>query len=241
MTAGVAHEINTPLGIILGYAQLLLEDTDPESQVHADLKTIEKHTKICRKIVSDLLRFSRHTESTMGPLDLNKTIEEVLSVAEHTFHLERVSLVREFDPQLPPIEGDKEKIKQAVINLANNAFDAIGKDGIITVSTRYDKKLDEVVLRVADNGVGISPTMLGRIFDPFFTTKPVGKGTGLGLSVTFGIVQEHGGSIDVESPLCNESGGNDHGGPGTAFIVRLPFSRATFEKEPVNGKDTGTG
>ena len=241
LTAGVAHEINTPLGIILGYAQLLLEDTDPKSQPHADLKTIEKHAKICRKIVSDLLRFSRHTESTMGTLDLNKTIEEVLSVAEHTFHLERVSLVREFDQRLPPIEGDKEKIKQAVINLANNAFDAIGKDGIITVSTRYNKKLDEVMLRVADNGVGIPPEMMGRIFDPFFTTKPVGKGTGLGLSVTFGIIQEHGGSIDVESPLSNDREGNDLGGPGTAFIVRLPFSRATIEKEPVNGKDTGTG
>ncbi len=242
LTAGVAHEINTPLGIILGYAQLLLEDVEAGSQIHEDLKTIEKHAKICRKIVSDLLRFSRHTESTMGPLDINETIEDVLSVAEHTFNLERVSLARRYDPGLPPIEGDKEKIKQVVINLANNAFDAIGKDGVITVSTHYDPAGNEVVIRVTDNGIGIPPESQGRIFDPFFTTKPAGKGTGLGLSVTFGIVKEHGGKIEVESPLKPEEGqGDQEGGPGTAFMIHLPASKETDEKESVNGKDTGSG
>jgi len=242
LTAGVAHEINTPLGIILGYAQLQLEDVDAESQIHEDLKTIEKHAKICRKIVSDLLRFSRHTESTMGPLDINEAIEDVLSVAEHTFNLERVSLARRYDPDLPPIEGDKEKIKQAVINLANNAFDAIGTDGVITVSTHYDHIRNEVVIRVTDNGAGIPPETQGRIFDPFFTTKPVGKGTGLGLSVTFGIVEEHGGKIAVESPLNREENPGKHQGrQGTAFVIRLPVSKETDEEETINGKNTGSG
>lgn len=242
LTAGVAHEINTPLGIILGYAQLLLEDIDSGSQTHEDLKTIEKHAKICRKIVSDLLRFSRHTESTMGSLNINETIEDVLSVAEHTFNLERVTLVRQYDPGLPPIEGDKEKIKQAVINLANNAFDAIGKDGEITVSTHYDQGSNEVVIQVTDNGAGIPPETQGRIFDPFFTTKPVGKGTGLGLSVTFGIVEEHGGKIEVESPLNPEKSSADHSvRSGTAFVIRLPVSKETDDKEPMNGKNTGAG
>ena len=163
-------------------------------------------------------------------------------MAEHTFNLERVSLARRYDPGLPPIEGDKEKIKQAVINLANNAFDAIGKDGVITVSTHYDHTRNEVVIRVTDNGTGIPPETQGRIFDPFFTTKPVGKGTGLGLSVTFGIVEEHGGKIAVESPLNREENpGNHQGGQGTAFVIRLPVSKETDEEETMNGKNTGSG
>jgi two-component system NtrC family sensor kinase len=228
LTAGIAHELNTPLGIILGYAQLLLEETEPESQGHKDLEMVEKHAKICRKIVSDLLRFSRHTESSLALLNVNATIEEVVSVVEHTFGLDHVSLVRNFDPNLPAVLGDKEKLSQAIMNLLNNGYDAIGTDGIITISTSFNQKDDEIVISVTDTGCGIPRENIDKIFDPFFTTKGVGKGTGLGLSVTFGIIKDHGGRIEVQSPasspLVTEPAAQEEtgSGRGSVFVIYLP-------------------
>jgi PAS domain S-box-containing protein len=246
LTAGIAHEINTPLGIILGYAQLLLEEVEPKSQIHADLSTVERQAKICKKIVSDLLGFSRHTESIMAPLDVNGTIEDVLSVVEHTFSLDQISLERRFDPALPPIVGDKEKLQQAVMNLVNNAFDAIGKDGVITISTRYDNQREEVVIAVADTGGGIPPENMDKIFEPFFTTK-AGTGTGLGLSVTFGIVKDHGGRIEVQSPLPRGSTAKSEAPAGAAptkgtlFTLYLPVEKEPkiYPGEPTHGNDFG--
>jgi len=238
LIAGIAHEINTPVGIILGYAQLLLEEIDSQSQNYQDLKTIEKQAKICRKVVSDLLRFSRHTDSTMEYVNLNETIEEVLSVVEHTFKLEHVSFVRDFDSDVQQIMGDKEKLKQAIINLVNNAFDAINSDGHITVTTRYDHRADEALIRIADTGSGISPEIIDKIFDPFFTTKPVDKGTGLGLSVTFGIIQEHGGKIEVESPPLLLKSNKQNDSHGTEFVIHLPVPNNVEKKDTKNGKNT---
>jgi len=244
LTAGIAHEINTPLGIILGYAQLLPEEVEPGSQIHTDLRTIERHAKICRKIVSDLLRFSRHTESTMTRLNVNQIIEEVLSVVEHTFNLERILLKRILEPTIPTVVGDEEKLKQALINLLNNGFDAVGADGVIVLSTSLNERDDEVVISVADTGCGVSAENIDRIFDPFFTTKGVGKGTGLGLSVTLGIIKDHGGRIEVQSPLpssyfsgeldMQRQGGADK---GTIFSIYLPVDR---EKNNDQG-DSGDG
>lgn len=204
MTAGIAHEINTPLGIIMGYAQLLLEDAPPGSNLESDLKIIEKQTRICRKIVADLLKFSRHTESTLERINVNRSVEEIVSVVQHTFGLERVRIIQKLNAEVPFIVGDEEKIRQALVNLLNNAFDAIGSDGVILVSTGWNDQEKMVSLSVADTGDGIPEHMIGKIFDPFFTTKSVGKGTGLGLSVTFGIARDHGGRIDVQSPLPPE-------------------------------------
>ena len=222
LIAGIAHEINTPLGIILGYSQLLLEDAEREGQSCDDLKTIEKQTKICKKIVSDLLEFSRRTESTVTLHDINKSIEEVISVVGHTFSLDRIVIEENYDPNLPPVMGDKEKIKQVFVNLFNNAYDAIGSDGIISVATSFDKTNNEAVIYVADSGSGIPPEKIDRIFDPFFTTKPVHKGTGLGLSVTFGIIREHGGRIEVESPPSSVKIRETDEKQGTVFIIHLP-------------------
>ncbi len=231
LIAGIAHEINTPMGIILGYVQLLLEEGDSNSQAYNDLKIVEKQTRICKKIVSDLLRFSRRTASTMSPLNINDTIEDVLSVVEHTFSIDQVSLVRRLDPDLPAIVGDKEKIKQAIINLVNNAFDAISGEGMITISTHYYVKLDEIVISVLDTGEGIQPEKIDKIFDPFYTTKPVGKGTGLGLSVTFGIIQEHNGKIEVKSPPSSERNKEGKITKGTLFIIHLPVSNKKQKME----------
>ncbi|MBW1957674.1 MAG: PAS domain-containing protein [Deltaproteobacteria bacterium] len=224
LAAGIAHEINTPLGIILGYAQLLLEDVDEDGQIYADIKTIEKQTKICRKIVADLLRFSRRMESIVTSLDINQSIEEVVAVVEHTFKLERVIIERNYGSSLPSIMGDKDKLKQVFVNLLNNAHDAIENDGVITITTRFNEDNNELIISVADTGIGISSENVEKIFDPFFTTKGVGKGTGLGLSVTFGIIKEHGGTIEVQSPPGFAKKKNSEDKPGAVFIIHLPVS-----------------
>jgi len=249
LTAGIAHEINTPLGIVLGYAQLLLDEVEPGSQLHTDLQIIEKHAQVCRKIVADLLRFSRHTESRTAALDINEVIEEALTVVRHTFSLERIRVERKLGTGLPRVLGDAEKLKQALVNLLNNAFDAIGSDGTIVISSSSGAK-DEVLFSIADNGRGIPPEHMDKIFDPFFTTKGVGQGTGLGLSVTFGIIRDHGGKIDVQSPLpsalAEQIGiepGDENPLKGTVFTVRLPARQvgADVQGEKINGNHSRTG
>jgi PAS domain S-box-containing protein len=228
LAGGVAHEINTPLGIILGYAQMLLEDADPESQTAADLRIIEKQTKICSSIVSDLLGFSRQNQTRRTEVDVNESIQEVISLVEHTFSLSRVRIRSEFDPHIPEIDGDKDKLKQVWMNLLNNAFDAVEQDGVIRIATKLCAHRRRVAVTVTDTGAGIRQEILDKIFDPFFSTKPVGRGTGLGLSVTFGIIKDHGGRINVLSPAPKEyvrdlAKPGLSMGPGTVFLVELPL------------------
>lgn len=248
LAAGVAHEINTPLGIILGNTQLLLEDTAAGTEAHETLQTIEKYARISKKIVADLLHFSRHAQSVKRPLDINSTLTQVVDIVEHTFGLERVSIGRYPAAELPLVFGDQEKLEQVFINVLKNAFDAVGSDGRIEVATEYDAEQQEVVVSIADSGPGIPRRIKDRIFDPFFSTKGVGKGTGLGLSVTFGIIRDHGGKIDVESPpgapLREWPGGANGGeGRGTVFIIRLPVYRDSENKEGravAHGEDSGS-
>jgi len=225
LAAGIAHEINTPLGIILGYAQLSKEDVEPGTELHEGLSTIEKYARISRGIVADLLRFSRHTESIKRPLDINQILHQIVGVLEHTFSLERISIARELEESLPLVFGDQEKLEQAFVNLLNNARDAIGSDGQVRIWTTHDSSQKEVVIGVSDTGKGIPPEIRDKIFDPFFTTKGVGKGTGLGLSVTFGIVKDHGGKIDFESTCRGKDSTNK---AGTTFVIRFP----AYEDEP---------
>jgi signal transduction histidine kinase len=236
LAAGVAHELNTPLGVVLGYAQLMLQDFAPDSEYHEWLKIQEKHLRVCKKIVSDLLRFSRTTGTDKKALNLNDLLDQVVSVVEHTFGLEKIDLDRQFAQELPPIFGDQEKLQQVFLNILNNAHDAIGSDGRVTIATRHDREKEEVIVSVADTGTGVSPDALPKIFDPFFTTKPVGKGTGLGLSVTFGIVKDHGGHIEVEThiqPIEAESAlsvNNPNRNKGTIFNLHFPVYRSSGEE-----------
>ncbi len=234
LAAGVAHEINTPLGIILGYAQLLLDDARPDTELHENLRIIEKYARVCKTIVADLLHFSRHTGDSKQPLNVNDLIGQVLGVAEHTFGLDRITIRRRLEQGLPLVFGDVEKLEQAFMNLLRNARDAIGSDGEIIVSTRYDRDKTEVVVSFIDSGQGIPGGIKDKIFDPFFTTKGVGKGTGLGLSVTFGIVKDHGGIIEFESPYPSpsaDSAGN--GGKGSAFYIHLPvYTQSADQDKP---------
>ena len=165
-------------------------------------------------------------------IDLNKTIEEVVSVVEHLFEQERIIVKKRCSPEDIFIKADKDKLKQVLMNLLSNARDAIDGEGTITVGTDIRRDNKEVEISVWDTGAGISPDILDRIFDPFFTTKSVGKGTGLGLSVSFSIIQELGGRIEVQSPPWSRSGEENLEAKGTLFIIRLPFLDETIEAIP---------
>ena len=221
IAAGVAHEINTPLGIILGYTQLMMDDFEKDSETAASLRVVERQTKACRRIVADLLKFSRQSESEKSRLDLNNIIEEVLSVTEHTLNLHQITVIRQFGDTLPAIFGDAEKLHQVFINLFNNAQHAMKEGGKLIISTC--KTRQKVMVSVQDSGTGIADAIKNKVFDPFFTTKEVGKGTGLGLSVTYGIVQEHGGTIEVESPIIDTKTSKQE--PGTAFHIHFPATK----------------
>ena len=226
LAGGVAHEINTPLGVILGYSQLLMDDIKDEELLE-NLKIIEKHTRICRKIVADLLGFSRHSHSVREAVDINASMREVIQLVEHGFFLNRIKIIHAPDATIPRVTGDKERLKQVWLNLLNNAADAIGQDGVIYVQSKHNVHGPGIVVSIADTGMGVEKEHLGKIFDPFFTTKQVGKGTGLGLSVSFGIIREHGGKLSALSPppaeyLPGDFPRSDHYGPGTVFIVELP-------------------
>ncbi len=222
MAAGVAHEINTPLGVILGYAQLLKDDFPETTEEGESLLVIERQTKACRKIVADLLKFSRQSESKRENISLNEMLTDILAVTEHSLNMDRITVHKNLSENLSPIVGDIEKLKQVFINFINNAHHAMEEieHGKLYISTKNSDNQHYVIATIRDTGHGITEEIKGSIFDPFFTTKPVGKGTGLGLSVSYGIVQEHGGTIEVESPIeVTETGKN---GVGAAFHVILP-------------------
>lgn len=227
MAAGVAHEINTPLGIILGYTQLMMDDFNAESEAHNSLTVMERQTKACRRIVADLLKFSRQADSAKASININKIVGEVLAVTEHTLNIHQVEIVRDFDKNLPQVIGDAEKLHQVFINLFNNAQFAMENGGKIFVTT---KAIDnEVLVSIQDTGSGIPDNIKNKIFDPFFTTKEVGKGTGLGLSVTYGIIKDHGGRINVESPVTNAA--TDETVQGTVFYIWLPANTTPNDED----------
>lgn len=212
ISTGIAHEINNPLGIMLGYTQLLLRDHEPGTQIHDDLKTIEKHARNCKTIVEDLLKFSRSTRTKKALVDVNECLKEVSSLLAHQFELDNIGLRTDLDTTVPGIVADEEKLKQVFMNLLMNAKQAITREGRITITTSKEDSGNAVQISISDTGCGISQEYVDKIFDPFFTTKPVGEGTGLGLSVSYGIIQDHNGRIEVES----------HKGKGTRFVITLP-------------------
>lgn len=216
LSAGVAHEINNPLGLILGYTQLLIREENEGPPKFEDLKTIEKHTRNCKAIVEALLNFARKTATKRVEVDINETINEVIAVVRHQFELDDVRIETVFDETIPHLTGDSEKLKQVFMNLVMNARQAISNSGCITISTNFISDQEQVRVIVEDTGSGIAPETISKIFDPFFTTKPTGQGTGLGLSVSYGIIKEHNGDILV---------GSDPGRGSTVTVV-LPVCHA---------------
>lgn len=213
LAAGVAHEVNTPLTGISSYTQLLRAQMDPKDARIQWLDKIEKQTFRGARIVSNLLNFARAGGSDDASLDLTRVVADVLSLVEHQLEGAKVRVVKELAPDLPAVVGSENKLQQVLFNLILNARDAMPAGGWLTLKTRVEGR--DVVVEVSDTGDGIPEADLPRIFDPFFTTKDVGQGTGLGLAVSYGIVQEHGGSIHASSSK----------GQGSRFEVRLPIER----------------
>ncbi|MBI4473362.1 MAG: PAS domain-containing protein [Acidobacteria bacterium] len=215
LAAGVAHEINTPLAVISSYSQMLRKEISPEDPRFKLLEKITKQTFRASEIVNNLLNFSRTNATEFAEVDVHQVITETLSLLEHQFKSARIRVERELTAEYPITFGNAGKLQQVFLNLFVNARDAMSDGGGLRVRTEtVDSKLEIVV---QDSGTGISRENIKKIYDPFFTTKAAGKGTGLGLSVSYGIVQEHGGNISVES----------RPGQGTSFKLELPLVRKT--------------
>jgi len=231
MAAGVAHEINNPLAVIMSSIQMLLERIKKEGAANIDsniytkaLDMTERATNRCRKIVAGLLVFSAPARFQLDPIDIREVVEESLDILKDQIKAHKVKIIRDFASHLPLLKADKYKLGGVFSNLITNACDAMPEGGQLKITTRLSQPRTEalreavdearktVEIEFSDTGEGISEENMIRIFDPFFTTKDTNKGTGLGLSICYGIIKEHGGFIDVKSEK----------GKGTTFIVALP-------------------
>jgi two-component system, NtrC family, sensor kinase len=214
MASGVAHEINNPLGGILLYSNLILEDIPEDSPARENVQKIIYQTNRCKEIVQGLLNFARTPTSEMLPLQINHVIKTSLNLVRGQSMFLGIEIETHFKEDLPEIMGDRSRLEEVCLNLFINAADAMDGHGKLTIAT--ETGTDNIVrILVSDTGKGIEKEHLSHIFEPFFTTKEPGRGTGLGLSIAYGIIQKHNGSIDAESEP----------GKGTTFIISLPAYR----------------
>jgi signal transduction histidine kinase len=213
LAAGVAHELNNPLGTILLYSDILLKEVDPASQTYQDLQIIVDETKRCKSIVGSLLEFARQNQVVAKPTDLNALILSVVEVQKKRVEGKSVMIYHELSPHIPRIQADQAQMVQVLVNLIENAADAMPEGGKIVVRT-LNSPPGMVTIEIEDNGTGISPEDQKKLFTPFFTTKPIGRGTGLGLPIVYGIVKMHRGQIAVQSKVNQ----------GTTFTIQLPRS-----------------
>jgi len=218
LAANVAHEINNPLTTVLGFASFLAEKLEPDNPMREELGLIQDEASRARDIVRDLLQFSRQRDFTPEPSDLNSLVEQTLAMLKRQGALNAVQVFSHLAPDLPPVNMDAARIKQVFVNIMNNAAYVMPSGGTLTVRT--SRQGDVVRVAIQDTGPGILPEHRDRVFDPFFTTKPEVSGTGLGLSVSLGIVQTHGGTIELETEV----------GRGTTFTIVLPLA-AEFAKD----------
>lgn len=212
LAAGIAHEINNPLGGILIYASLMMEDLPEDDPKRADLARIVQEAGRCKDIVKSLLEFARQTEPKKEPTDINRAIQDGLFFLVNQALFHNIQIVKELDPSLPLVHGNASQLKQVFMNIIVNAAEAMHGNGTLTIKTSFSPDEKRVTIEFTDTGEGIPEENLSRIFDPFFTTKDVGKGTGLGLATSFGIIEEHGGRINVKSKV----------GEGATFSIELP-------------------
>jgi PAS domain S-box-containing protein len=216
LAAGIAHEINNPLGVITSrveVAMLEAEGSDIPKRLLEDLRVIDRHAHRAARIAQGLLSFSRHTAWQFVPVDVNQLVEEVLLLIDKQLQKERMVLQRRLAPGLPRVMGSPNHLEQVLLNLLTNAREAMTAGGSILVESRESAGGQEVQIVIADTGPGLQADVVARIFDPFFTTKK--DGTGLGLSISYGIVKDHGGTLDVASEV----------GKGATFTITLPAAR----------------
>ena len=213
LTAGIAHEMNNPLGIITSRIEVMLLDAEEQNlppQMLEDLRVLHRATQRVARIATNLRSFARQTPREHVQIDLNAVVQETLLLVGKPLEVDHVRLVTRLDPALAPIRGDASTLQQVLLNLITNAREAMESGGEIRIETGPAERPGWVRVAVADTGPGIPPEHLSKVFDPFYTTKQ--SGTGLGLSVSYGIVQDHHGTIDVESAP----------GRGTTFVLAFP-------------------
>jgi two-component system NtrC family sensor kinase len=212
LAAGVAHEINNPLGTVLLYSDILHKETPEDNQQQReDLRMIVREATRCKAIVNDLLNFSRQNEVLVQETDLNDLLREMAEEVSQQDLYQQVELVSDLEPDLPPIQADPLQLSQVFLNLMNNAAEAMPGGGRLILRTRKGPAVGFVSVQVQDTGMGVSEENMKKLFTPFFTTKPIGKGTGLGLAISYGIVKMHRGQISVQSQVAE----------GTTFSVTL--------------------
>jgi len=213
LAAGVAHEVNTPLAVISNYIQMLAKQMPESDPRHSIIEKIVKQTFRASEIVNNLLNFSRTGAAEITNIDVNHVVEETLSLVSHPLKTSQIQVVKNLGEGLPAVRGSANKLQQVFLNLFLNARDAMPSGGVLEVRTSAHN--GSVEIEVVDTGAGIPREHIHRIFDPFFTTKASGRGTGLGLSVSYGIIKEHAGKVDVRSAP----------GKGTSFHVEFPAVR----------------
>jgi signal transduction histidine kinase len=221
LVAGLSHELNNPLAVVLGYAQALMRHPSLDRSLHKPLASIESQAQRCSNLVRALLDFSRSKPATREPIAPRSLFDSVVGIAAAQARSRGVTLRVSLPPTpLPDIVASTQDIESALLNLVTNALDATPRDGDIelTGEARASGSRPGVLLRVRDNGSGMSPEVAARVFDPFFTTKPVGQGTGLGLSLARQVVAAHGGSLDMETAE----------GRGTTMRIWLPAARGAM-------------
>jgi PAS domain S-box-containing protein len=212
LAAGIAHEINNPLGGILIYSSLMMEDLPEEDPRRGDLVRIVQEAGRCKEIVKSLLEFARQTEPKMEPTDINRAINDGLFFLVNQALFHNIHIVKKLDSFLPFVRGNASQLKQVFMNIIVNAAEAMHGSGTLTITTAPAPDRKTIFVEFADTGEGIPDENFNRIFDPFFTTKEVGKGTGLGLATSYGIIEDHGGNISVKSKV----------GQGATFKIELP-------------------
>ena len=217
LAAGIAHEINNPLGGILVYSHLILEDTEKTNPHCENLKKIVKETTRCKDIVRGLLEFARPKEPEIGMVDINELLGKSLSLMERQVLFQNIAIRKLTEPGLPKILADGAQLQQVFINIILNAAEAMNGNGALTIKTSVDASRNMIGIEFTDTGHGIQEEDKKRLFEPFFSTKEAGKGTGLGLAISYSIVQKHRGVIEVQSEA----------GRGATFSVKLPLNRDT--------------
>ncbi len=217
LAAGIAHELNTPLGTIIGYAQMLREDLALQPSVNGNIRDVDEimeQAVRCRDLVKNLLNFSRRSTTEKSLADINAIVRKITSLVEHDFEMKGVQVHLRLDAALPKARVNENEVAQVILNLANNAADSMPEGGKLNVTTAYEEDTDRVRIEIHDTGLGISEFNRTRVFEPFFTTKEVGKGTGLGLSICYKIIENHMGSMEFDSVT----------GQGTTFRVYIPVN-----------------
>ncbi|MCJ7593190.1 MAG: ATP-binding protein [Desulfobacterales bacterium] len=220
LAAGVAHEVNNPLGVMLGFCDLLWRKTEKDSQNYEDLKTIERQGLHCKQVVENLLSFARLGEGESEYSDVNRCLGEIIKVVKHTLEMHDIELVLSLAEGMPLVKGDSRQLQQVFLNLINNSVSAMRTGGALKIRTFMERLTRKAVVQIEDDGIGIKEEDMDHIFDPFFTTKPEGEGTGLGLFVSYGIINKFGGSIDCVSHHYSSLKPR-----GTTFTIKLLTGR----------------